>query len=395
MTGLFLLMLLYVFAGHCALWVTVFNRMNAWSCHWLRYSEQAIFVAVSTPFLWAVWHTVSGSLGGVLQEPPAWSVWYACGCGVALTWKLPGWWRQRQAARTAPDALLSHQQRQIDVAAALGEAPASGTGRLWRLIPGNESWQLWIERETVCLPSLPKSMAGITLTHLSDLHLTGLVGKEYFERVVDETNALESDLILVTGDIIDHHRCVPWLQTLFGKLRARHGVFFILGNHDARLGEERVRNELRQAGLISLGGETRSVAWNSLDEHQQATVLLAGDERPWFGAAPPLEHWDDADLRILVAHTPDRYRWAQQQGFDLVVAGHTHGGQVRLPWIGPVLSPSLHGTRYAAGLFDEPPTLMHVSRGISGLQPLRWRCPPELTQLTLMPAGAGERAASS
>jgi predicted MPP superfamily phosphohydrolase len=88
-------------------------------------------------------------------------------------------------------------------------------------------------------------------------------------------------------------------------------------------------------------------------------------------------------FRIAVAHSPDQYPWAQNYDFDLMLAGHTHGGQIRFPVIGPVLSPSRFGVKYAAGTFYEAPTLMHVSRGIAGTRPLRFNCPPELSKLVL------------
>jgi uncharacterized protein len=85
----------------------------------------------------------------------------------------------------------------------------------------------------------------------------------------------------------------------------------------------------------------------------------------------------------LLAHTPDRLRWAREHEIDLVIAGHTHGGQIRAPLLGPIVAPSHHGVRYASGTFFESPTLMHVSRGVSGLTPLRWNCSPEITRLVL------------
>ena len=250
-------------------------------------------------------------------------------------------------------------------------------GKLWDLLPGNESTQLSIERKTLWVPRMPRRLSGIQITHLSDLHFTGRVSREFFERVVDEANRLESDVIAITGDIIDRAECLSWVAPVLGRLQAKHGVFFILGNHDARPGEKAVRTALVEAGLISLGGESVMI------EHDGFQLLLAGDERPWFGEAPPLDGRSEADVRVLLSHTPDQYAWARQQGFDIVLAGHTHGGQVKLPLIGPVISPSLHGARYADGVFDESPTVMHVSRGLSGLQPFRFGCPPELTRLTL------------
>jgi predicted MPP superfamily phosphohydrolase len=89
------------------------------------------------------------------------------------------------------------------------------------------------------------------------------------------------------------------------------------------------------------------------------------------------------DFLLLVSHTPDNFHWAVREGYDLVLSGHTHGGQVRLPLIGPVFAPSLHGTRYASGTFARGSTMLHVSRGVSGIHPLRWFCRPEISLLTL------------
>jgi len=109
---------------------------------------------------------------------------------------------------------------------------------------------------------------------------------------------------------------------------------------------------------------------------------LAGNERPWFSplATDPLP---TGVLKLLLSHSPDQLPWARRRGFDLMLAGHTHGGQVRFPLIGPVVCPSWHGTKYACGFFDESPTLLHVSRGSSSYFPYRLNCPPEITKLTL------------
>ena len=98
---------------------------------------------------------------------------------------------------------------------------------------------------------------------------------------------------------------------------------------------------------------------------------------PDFSSAP-----EDA-FRVLLIHTPDNLPWAKQQQVDVMLSGHNHGGQVVLPIIGPVYSPSRFGVRYAGGVFWEDPTLLYVSRGISSRHPLRFRCLPELTKLVL------------
>ncbi len=84
-------------------------------------------------------------------------------------------------------------------------------------------------------------------------------------------------------------------------------------------------------------------------------------------------------------HTPDQFPWARELGMDLSLAGHTHGGQVRVPGLGPLVAPSWYGSRFASGVFRLPPTVMHVSRGLAGVQPVRWRCVPEISLLRIVP----------
>ena len=91
----------------------------------------------------------------------------------------------------------------------------------------------------------------------------------------------------------------------------------------------------------------------------------------------------DATFSIALTHSPDQFRWAQQQQVDLLLAGHMHGGQICFPVIGPIVAPSRHGVAYSSGCFQQGVTTMHVSRGAGGLAPLRWNCRPEITQLEI------------
>ena len=91
-----------------------------------------------------------------------------------------------------------------------------------------------------------------------------------------------------------------------------------------------------------------------------------------------------AGLRILLSHGPHHFGWAQHRGFDLVLAGHLHGGQIRLPLLGSVC-----GGRYEAGTFQRGRTVMHVSRGLGQIAPVRFGCPPEITKLVLRAGGRG------
>ena len=139
---------------------------------------------------------------------------------------------------------------------------------------------------------------------------------------------------------------------MLGKLHAPHGVYFVLGNHDSFTGEvPRLRKTLQQAGFIDLGGR-----WQTL-EIRGRTILIAGHELPWIAPAPDLSNAPPAGpdgsrpLRLLLAHTPDAWRWARRGDFDLMLTGHTHGGQLCLPGFGPIFCPSRHGVALAAGVF--------------------------------------------
>ena len=229
------------------------------------------------------------------------------------------------------------------------------------------------------MPRLPSELEGLTIAHLSDLHMVGNLTEPFYEQVVEATNALQPDLVCITGDILEDTSCLPWIPRTLGRLQARHGRFFILGNHERRLPDAQVlRDALAAAGLTDLGSRCESVEING------ASILLAGNELPWFGSAPT---WNlepgTWSYRILLSHSPDQIYQAQLEQFDLMLAGHTHGGQIRLPLLGALISPSWHGWRYASGLFHEPPTVLHVSRGIGGTEAIRLNCPPEIALLVL------------
>ncbi len=121
------------------------------------------------------------------------------------------------------------------------------------------------------------------------------------------------------------------------------------------------------------------------------TLQLFGNEKPWFDHRERnisesellSQQPSDGLLRIAICHNPDQWKWAIQRGCVLTLCGHTHGGQVRFPVIGPVISPSWHGSRYASGIFEREGHMMHVSRGLSGTQPLRINCRPEASLLIL------------
>ena len=246
---------------------------------------------------------------------------------------------------------------------------------------GNQVGQLEVNKKTLFLPHLPSKLEGLTLTHFSDLHITGVIPQVFYDRLCDEILELDSDLMFLTGDVLDVPSKLPWVSRLAKRLTTSKECYFVLGNHDVRHGQdEKLRAALVAENCVDLGSTYRHV------DIRGEPILLAGNELPWVGTAPECRPKSN-EFAIGVVHTPDLIGWGRQQDYDLLLAGHAHGGQIRIPGIGPIICPSVHGVRYASGVFQKGRTLMHVSRGISGLQPIRLRCRPELTQLTLRRPG--------
>ena len=145
-------------------------------------------------------------------------------------------------------------------------------------LPGNEALRLDLAEWSLDVPRLPKKLDGLAVVHISDLHFTGMVGKAYFREAVRTSNELKPDLVAVTGDLVDKSECISWIPDILGRLTARYGVYVILGNHDLRVDEIQLRKAITQSGLIDLGGR-----WLKIDIRGE-TVILAGNELPWFRA---------------------------------------------------------------------------------------------------------------
>jgi predicted MPP superfamily phosphohydrolase len=377
----FALVLLALF-GHGAIWLGVNNRLHATAIKrpvLKKLSALVHFVTLAVPLVflwWLVREAATGMWPYAIERNPT-VLFYVLLCiGMAIV-HLPRW----LFIRFGPLRTARSQGRRIavvDMAERLGRYPTRGFHfAVGRYAPRNEVMRVEFTEKEVPLPNLPTKLDGLRLVHLSDLHLSGRVDPDFFREVVREINALDPDFVMLTGDVCDKLECVPWIEELLSPLRARYGKFFILGNHDDRLSDILdLRHQAVRGGFVDLGGRL------SMCEVHGEQILLAGNELPWFGPAPePVPQ--SATIKILLSHSPDQVGWAQKRGFDLMLSGHTHGGQICFPWIGPVVCPSWYGVRYASGLFIEPRLVTHVSRGVSGLFPIRWNCLPEVSLLIL------------
>jgi hypothetical protein len=387
MSWLNALILAVFIAGHCELLVTVVNRLHALKLpgpllKTVRHVHDLLMLAGPPLIVWFV--GLSGPkvlLGGGWQElSPGWVIYLGlCAAGAIALAVTAG----RYQSRSLPAALTSNHSELIDVAKRLGHRPlAPGPYQWLARLPGNELFHIEVSQKTLQLPRLPAEWDGLSILHLSDLHFIGTLDLPFFEEVARLSADQNADLIAFTGDLLDNQQLIEWLPATLGKLSAPLGCHFILGNHDWYLKPEPIRQSLVDLGWHDVAGKTRVL------QHRGRPLAIGGSELPWMGRHPDFTTAPPDAFRLLLSHTPDNLPWALRAGVDLMLSGHNHGGQVVLPLLGPVYSPSLYGCRYASGLFWQAPTLLHVSRGISGRHPFRWRCKPELTKLVLRPAAA-------
>ncbi|MBI3946422.1 MAG: metallophosphoesterase [Armatimonadetes bacterium] len=258
----------------------------------------------------------------------------------------------------------------------LGACAAAGAAAAYAV--GWERWWLEVTRRDVPLPCLSEPLRGLTIAHLSDLHCGPLAPVRFIRLAVDRTNALGADIVAVTGDLVEERpsQVAPVVREL-SRLRAPLGVWAVLGNHDLTAGERLCRELLADAGIGLLRNEARLLA------DGPAPLWIAGvrdnsryaldDLESALASVPP------AARVILLAHSPDIAPEAAERGVDLVLSGHTHGGQVCLPFYGPVLTKSRYGRRFARGLTRVGRTWVYTHRGLGTVRlPARFLARPEI-----------------
>lgn len=265
---------------------------------------------------------------------------------------------------------------------ALGTFTAGSVG----LVYGTqiEPEQLDINPIDITLNKLDPIFDGFRLVHISDIHMDGdwMVEKR-FNRIIDEILTLEPDAVAITGDYVtrsaqrDGQDLINPLQRLTEQIT----TVGVLGNHDHWTSKTIVREILDESGVINVCNNLLSL------ERGGQLLHLCGVDDIWerqHRLDLVLDALPDAGAAILLAHEPDYAdESAQTDRFDLQISGHSHGGQVILPFIGAPVLPRL-GRKYAAGLYQIRNMLQYTTRGVGMLRPyVRINCPPEITVFTL------------
>ena len=246
-----------------------------------------------------------------------------------------------------------------------------------------EPFRLTVEHQQIQLRRLPRELDGFRVVQLSDIHHSPFTSREQIERAVETANSLQPDIIALTGDYISKERAyaAPCAE-LLGALRARRGVYAVLGNHDHWTDAALITDLFRAEGITVLINQGMRFANNG------AAFWLAGVDDTMVGLEDlplALAGSSDHEFKLLLAHNPIILRRAARAGVDLVLSGHTHGGQV-----------SLRSERNAAGrprrrllkgLARQGETQIYITRGLGTVVlPVRFGCPPEVSLLELRTA---------
>ncbi|HZX37428.1 MAG TPA: metallophosphoesterase, partial [Streptomyces sp.] len=219
-----------------------------------------------------------------------------------------------------------------------------------------------VKRVTVPLGKLPRAAHGFRIAVVSDIHLGPILGRAHSQRIVDTINATSPDLVAVVGDLVDGSVAdLGAAAEPLAQLRARHGAFFVTGNHEYFSGAEEWVDHVRELGLRPLQNERVEIAGFDLAGVNDVAGESEGDG-PDFGKA--LGDRDRARASVLLAHQPVVIHDAVKQGVDLQLSGHTHGGQL---WPGNYLAALANPT--VAGLEQYGDTQLYVTRGAGAWGP--------------------------
>ncbi len=294
------------------------------------------------------------------------------GFGAALTAGAWVAWRRRErwmsfAAATLLLAFVAGEGRRAWLRESYGARV--GGAQVVSLLQPVTTTDLAIDRYTVSSSRLPRER--LRVVHLSDLHVNELLSPDYYAQVNAEVKALEPDMIVLTGDYISKAQRVGLLRQWLKELpRAADGTYAVLGNHDYWTDQpELVRAAFEQVGARVLTGECVAAAGGR----------VCGTDAPWGPGLKAAALAGNGGFTLVLSHTPDNVYEVAEGGADAMFAGHTHGGQIRLPLLGALIVPSRYGRRFDRGQFVVGPTSLFVSSGVGADSPaIRLWCRPTI-----------------
>ena len=249
----------------------------------------------------------------------------------------------------------------------------------------NEVDELTVERVQIPVKNLAPGLEGFTIALMADFHLYPFTQLDLIQRAVTMTNDLSPDLTVLLGDYVWHEvEAIFDLAPALANLNAKHGVFSILGNHDLWTDVDTITTGLKEAGLPLLVNQGLALPAGD------TSLYLAGVDDGWSGKpdlVAALDGAPDGVPVVLLAHEPDLADEFSLDGrVTLQLSGHSHGGQIRIPGNGAIITPYL-SWNYDQGLYNVNDMWLYANRGVGVTNvPVRFNCPPEITEITLIRA---------
>ena len=218
--------------------------------------------------------------------------------------------------------------------------------------------------------NLPESFSGMKIVHISDIHYGQTTNKKELTKIVKQVNEYNPDIIVITGDLLDKDKVytgdeILELENTLKKLRARFGKYIIMGNHDNT--QDMYKQIVYNSNLIDLDDTYQTIYYGGM-----TPILIAGMSTGENRHNQQQEKIADAIIasreliipfNILIMHEPDYIDKIEYENFQLILAGHSHGGQVRFPFLGPIKR-NLHAKKYNYGHYELGPTNIYVSSGV-------------------------------
>ncbi|MGQ9730484.1 MAG: metallophosphoesterase [Candidatus Zipacnadales bacterium] len=257
-----------------------------------------------------------------------------------------------------------------------------GAAVAYRLL--TERWHFTVTRAIYGIRNLPPDLDGLVVAHLTDFHAGACTPIELIRKAVSLTNRLKPDVILLTGDYVDDfEEDLPLVAEAFVHFKAPYGVYAVLGNHDYCVSADAVEAALKAANITVLRNASHRLGRGP----QHLWIVGLDDTAGYWGDFPAAFDGVPGDEPvILLSHVPDVLPRAESLGVELILAGHTHGGQVQIPAVGAPHAPVRLSARFVAGSRRAGHTRLHVNRGIGmTVLPIRLNCPPEIGLHTLYP----------
>ena len=242
-----------------------------------------------------------------------------------------------------------------------------------------EPYCIELNYQYVNLPHLDSQFKGFRMVHISDIHLSSRYNGIQLEKIVDLILDQKPDLVVITGDYITQNNVdlLPQLENPLTRLARHQLTLTSFGNHDHWVDTTQVRKLLARSGIIELANQVTTIKQGS------ARLHIAGVDDPYTGNDDinrVLRHMPVDGAAILLVHTPDfADTSAETRRFDLQLSGHSHGGQVVLPFLGPPIIPFM-ANRYPSGVYKVGDMIQYTNRGLGTIYPhIRINCRPEIT----------------